>query len=209
MVGSILLLYLFTMVFSNTSITPVFQIGVNVCVSYLCPCSSMAVPLRPPMSHIMMEWSELPENSTLWTGSQHSAVTLPGATHTHTHKCRKLGLCCTASQKPKCHEHVLKPLNSTSLFKTLVNLLQVSYEPRCFTNPISQVGKMFLSWGGNNMDATKKLCYCSDHVDIYFFNLSGRSSELSSRELSSRELIFKIVSTPHECSSHSPSRRVN
>lgn len=37
----------------------------------------MAVPLRPPMSHMMMEWSELPENSTLCDGSQHSAVTLP------------------------------------------------------------------------------------------------------------------------------------
>lgn len=40
----------------------------------------MAVPLRPPMSHMMMEWSELPENSTLCTGSQHRAVTLPGGT---------------------------------------------------------------------------------------------------------------------------------
>lgn len=49
---------------------------------YLCPCSSMAVPLRPPMSHMMMEWSELPENRTLWTGSQQSAVTLPGAAET-------------------------------------------------------------------------------------------------------------------------------
>lgn len=47
--------------------------------SHLCPCSSMAVPLRPPMSHMMIEWSELPEKSTLCTGSQHSAVTLPGA----------------------------------------------------------------------------------------------------------------------------------
>lgn len=45
--------------------------------SYLCPCSSIAVPLRPPMSHMMMEWSELPENRTRWAGSQHSAVTLP------------------------------------------------------------------------------------------------------------------------------------
>lgn len=49
------------------------------CVSYLCPCSSMAVPLRPPISHMMMEWSKLPENRSLCTGSQHSAVTLPGA----------------------------------------------------------------------------------------------------------------------------------
>lgn len=48
--------------------------------SYLCPCSSMAVPLRPPMSHMMMELSELPEKSTLWTGSQQSAVTLPRGT---------------------------------------------------------------------------------------------------------------------------------
>lgn len=50
--------------------------------AYLCPCSSMAVPLRPPMSHMMMEWSELPENRTLWIGSQQSAVTLPGAADT-------------------------------------------------------------------------------------------------------------------------------
>lgn len=54
--------------------------------SYLCPCSSMAVPLRPPMSHMMMEWSELPEKRTLWTGSQQSAVTLPGAKHIKQHK---------------------------------------------------------------------------------------------------------------------------
>lgn len=49
--------------------------------SHLCPCSSMAVPLRPPMSHMMMEWSELPENRTLCDGSQHSAVTLPEHKH--------------------------------------------------------------------------------------------------------------------------------
>lgn len=51
---------------------------------YLCPCSSIAVPLRPPMSHMMIEWSELPENNTLVTGSQHSAVTLPDIITTET-----------------------------------------------------------------------------------------------------------------------------
>lgn len=51
-------------------------------MSYLCPCSSMAVPLRPPMSHIMIEWSELPENKTLCTGSQDRAVTLPAYINT-------------------------------------------------------------------------------------------------------------------------------
>lgn len=51
----------------------------------------MAVPLRPPMSHMMMEWSELPENSTLWTGSQQSDVTLPGA-----HRCGRKN---TAAQR--------------------------------------------------------------------------------------------------------------
>lgn len=37
----------------------------------------MAVPFLPPMSHMITEWSELPENSTRWTGSQQSAVTPP------------------------------------------------------------------------------------------------------------------------------------
>lgn len=58
--------------------------------SHLCPCSSMAVPLRPPMSHMMMEWSELPENSTLCDGSQHSAVTLPWPQNTRTQRSRRV-----------------------------------------------------------------------------------------------------------------------
>lgn len=45
--------------------------------TYLCPCSSMAVPFLPPISHIMMEWSELPENRIRCTGSQQRAVTPP------------------------------------------------------------------------------------------------------------------------------------
>lgn len=49
---------------------------------YLCPWSSMAVPFLPPMSHMMTEWSELPENSTRCTGSQQSAVTPPKGTDT-------------------------------------------------------------------------------------------------------------------------------
>lgn len=46
--------------------------------TYWCPCNNSVRPLRPPMSHIMTLWSEAPENSSLWTGSHHSAPTLPG-----------------------------------------------------------------------------------------------------------------------------------
>lgn len=43
----------------------------------------MAVPFLPPISHIIMEWSELPENKTRCIGSQQRAVT-PPATGAHT-----------------------------------------------------------------------------------------------------------------------------
>lgn len=46
--------------------------------TYWCPCNNSVRPLRPPMSHIMTLWSDAPENSSLWTGSHHSAPTLPG-----------------------------------------------------------------------------------------------------------------------------------
>lgn len=45
--------------------------------TYWCPCNSRVRPLRPPMSHMMMLWSEAPEKSSLWTGSHHRAPILP------------------------------------------------------------------------------------------------------------------------------------
>lgn len=54
-------------------------------ITYWCPCKSSVRPLRPPMSHIMTLWSEAPEKSSLWTGSHHSAPTLPGCKRKQTH----------------------------------------------------------------------------------------------------------------------------
>lgn len=45
--------------------------------THWCPCSSNVRPFLPPISHMMMLWSEAPENSSLWTGSHHRAPILP------------------------------------------------------------------------------------------------------------------------------------
>lgn len=45
--------------------------------THWCPCSSNVRPFLPPMSHMMMLWSEAPENSSLWTGSHHRVPILP------------------------------------------------------------------------------------------------------------------------------------
>lgn len=46
-------------------------------ITYECPCSSNAVPLLPPISQTMIDWSKLPENRSFLFLSQHKLLTLP------------------------------------------------------------------------------------------------------------------------------------
>lgn len=45
--------------------------------SYKCPWSSNAVPWFPPISQMIIDWSKLPENRSLLSGSHAKARTLP------------------------------------------------------------------------------------------------------------------------------------
>ena len=49
--------------------------------TYKWPCNSNAFPCWPPMSQIIIDWSKLPEKSSLFSGSHAKHLTLPTETN--------------------------------------------------------------------------------------------------------------------------------